>query len=74
MQRLPIPGIASPVKSGPALTSVVLDERWAHLRGGDFVVVDKERAVMPIANDPDRERRLWDATAELLQSTTRAGN
>jgi len=29
------------------------------------VVIDKERDVMPIANDPDRERRLWDATREL---------
>lgn len=74
MERLPIRGIASPVKSGPALASVVLDERWAHLRDGAFVVIDKERAVMPIANDPDRERRLWDATAELRRSTTRAGN
>jgi len=66
MQRLPLPGIASPVKSGPALASVTLDQRWAHLRDGDFVVIDKERDVMPIANDPDRERRLWDATRELL--------
>ena len=72
IQRLPIPGIASPVKSGPALASVALDKRWAHLRDGDFVLIDRERDVMPIANDPDRERRLWDATAELLRSTTRA--
>ncbi|MCW2897047.1 MAG: short-chain dehydrogenase, partial [Actinomycetia bacterium] len=72
LQRLPLPGIASPVKSGPALASVTLDERWAHLRGGDFVVIDKERDVMPFANDPGRERRLWEATAELLRSTTRA--
>ena len=71
MQRLPLPGIASPVKSGPALASVALDKRWAHLRGGDFVLIDEERDVMPIANDPNRERRLWDATAELLRSTTR---
>ena len=42
MQRLPLPGIASPVKSGPALASVTLDERWAHLRDGDFVVIDKK--------------------------------
>lgn len=74
MQRLPLPGIASPVKSGPALASVTLDERWAHLRDGDFVVIDKERDVRPIANDPDRERRLWDATAELLWSTAHAGS
>jgi NAD(P)-dependent dehydrogenase (short-subunit alcohol dehydrogenase family) len=67
IQRLPIPGIASPVKSGPALASVTLDERWAHLRDGDFVVIDQERDVMPIANDRARERRLWDATRELLR-------
>jgi hypothetical protein len=66
MQRLPFPGIASPVKSGPALASVTLDERWAHLSGGDFIIVDKERQVMPVANDPARERGLWDATRELL--------
>ena len=72
MQRLPLPGISSPVKSGPALTSVTLDERWAHLRDGDFVVIDKERDVMPIANNPDRERRLWEATAKLLRPATQA--
>ena len=66
LQRLP--GISSPVMSGPALASVTLDDRWAHLRDGDFVVVDKERDVRPIANDPGRERRLWDATAELLRT------
>lgn len=36
IQRLP--AIASPAKSGPTLVSVVLDNRWAHLRGGSFVV------------------------------------
>jgi NAD(P)-dependent dehydrogenase (short-subunit alcohol dehydrogenase family) len=70
MQRLP--GIASPAKSGPALASVVLDDRWAHLRDGAFVVRDKESPVKPIAYDPERERRLRDATAELLRSATQA--
>ena len=74
MQRLPLHGISSPVKSGPALASVALDERWAHLRDGNFVVIDKERDVMPIANNPGRERRLWDATAKLLRSTAQAGS
>ena len=74
LQRLPLPGISSPVKSGPALASVTLDERWAHLRDGDFVLIDSERDVMPIADDPGRERRLWDATAKLLQSTAQADN
>jgi NAD(P)-dependent dehydrogenase (short-subunit alcohol dehydrogenase family) len=63
-----IPGVSSPVRSGPALASIVLDDRWAHLRDGAFVVKDEEREVKPFANDPSREARLWDATAELLNA------
>jgi NADP-dependent 3-hydroxy acid dehydrogenase YdfG len=66
IQRLPIPGVSSPVKSGPALASVTLDERWAHLRDGGFVIIDREHRVMPFASDPGRERQLWDATSALL--------
>jgi hypothetical protein len=40
------------------------------LRDGAFVVKDKERDVKPFAKDPAREARLWDATAELLNSAT----
>jgi NAD(P)-dependent dehydrogenase (short-subunit alcohol dehydrogenase family) len=65
-----IPGVSSPTRSGPALASIVLDERWAHLRDGAFVVKDHEREVKPFAEDPVREARLWDATAELLNSAT----
>jgi NAD(P)-dependent dehydrogenase (short-subunit alcohol dehydrogenase family) len=65
-----IPGISSPTRSGPALASIILDDRWAHLRDGAFVVKDKERDVKPFAKDPAREARLWDATAELLNSAT----
>jgi NAD(P)-dependent dehydrogenase (short-subunit alcohol dehydrogenase family) len=61
-----IPGVSSPARSGPALASIVLDDRWAHLRGGAFVVKDKEREVKEFASDPVRESRLWEATAELL--------
>jgi NAD(P)-dependent dehydrogenase (short-subunit alcohol dehydrogenase family) len=68
MQR--IPGVSSPTRSGPALASIVLDDRWAHLRDGAFVVKDEERDVKPFAKDPVREARLWDATAELLNSAT----
>ena len=68
MQR--IPGVSSPTRSGPALASIVLDDRWANLRDGAFVVKDKERDVQPFAKDPAREARLWDATAELLNSAT----
>jgi hypothetical protein len=51
---------------------IVLDDRWAHLRDGAFVVREKERDVRPIAQHPGRKRRLWDATAELLRATTPA--
>lgn len=61
-----VPGISSPVRSGPALASVALDERWAALAGGAFVVKTAERRVEPFAIDPDREGRLWDVTRELL--------
>jgi NAD(P)-dependent dehydrogenase (short-subunit alcohol dehydrogenase family) len=63
-----IPGVSSPARSGPALASIVLGDRWAHLRDGAFVVKDKEREVKPFAKDRARESRLWDATAELLSS------
>ncbi len=66
IQRLPIRGVTSLATSGPALASVALDDRWAHLRDGAFVVVDREREVRPFAVDPEREARLWEATAELL--------
>lgn len=61
-----LPGVATPERSGPVLASIALDDQWAHLRDGAFVVRDKVADVRPIAHDRDRERRLWDATAELL--------
>lgn len=61
-----IPGVSSPRKSGPMLASVALDERWASLRDGAFIVKTKVRDVEPFAVDRDREARLWTATAELL--------
>jgi NAD(P)-dependent dehydrogenase (short-subunit alcohol dehydrogenase family) len=63
-----IPGVSSPTRSGPMLASIVLDDRWAHLRDGAFVVKSQEREVKPFAVDRARESRLWDATAELLKS------
>ena len=54
------------------LASVVLDDRWAHLRDGAFIVKDEEREVKPFAQDLSRESRLWEATAELLNSGGRA--
>jgi NAD(P)-dependent dehydrogenase (short-subunit alcohol dehydrogenase family) len=63
-----IPGVSSPTRSGPALASIVLDDRWAHLRAGAFVVKSEEREVKPFAKDPIREARLWEATGELLNA------
>ncbi|MFD7288934.1 SDR family NAD(P)-dependent oxidoreductase [Streptomyces sp. NPDC059863] len=62
-----LPGVATPERSGPALASVALDDKWANLRDGEFVVIDKVREVRPVAQDRDRERRLWAATAQLLE-------
>ncbi|MEV8438223.1 SDR family NAD(P)-dependent oxidoreductase [Actinosynnema sp. NPDC051121] len=62
-----IPGVSTPRRSGPLLAAVALDDRWAHLRDGAFVVKTKPTEVHPIAHDRDRERRLWEATAELLE-------
>jgi NAD(P)-dependent dehydrogenase (short-subunit alcohol dehydrogenase family) len=67
-----LPGVSKPSTSGPALASVVLDERWAHLRDGAFVLINKERPVQPFADDRDREGRLWDATTALLQQERQA--
>lgn len=64
-----LPGVSSPAGSGPALASVVLDDRWAHLRDGAFVVIDEEREVKPVAVDRAREARLWEATTELVSNT-----
>jgi hypothetical protein len=49
------PGVSSPAQSGPLLASVALDERWAHLRDGAFVVKDELREVKASASDPARE-------------------
>ena len=61
-----VPGVSTPERSGPLLAAQAIDDKWAHLRDGAFVVKTKLTEVEPVANDPDRERRLWDATTELL--------
>lgn len=61
-----IPGVSTPEKSGPLLASVALDDRWAHLRDGAFVLKDHVIEAKPIAHDRKREQRLWSATSELL--------
>jgi NAD(P)-dependent dehydrogenase (short-subunit alcohol dehydrogenase family) len=61
-----LPGVATPERSGPALASVALDDKWADLRDGAFVLIDKVTEVRPVAQDRDRERRLWAATGQLL--------
>lgn len=61
------PGVSTPQRSGPLLAAVALDDKWAHLRDGAFVVKSRVTEVQPVAHDRDRERRLWEATAELLE-------
>ena len=61
-----IPGMATPQRSGPILASIALDDRWAHLRDGAYVLIDKVDEQPAFAHDRDRELRLWDATAALL--------
>ncbi|OMH36951.1 SDR family NAD(P)-dependent oxidoreductase [Tersicoccus sp. Bi-70] len=61
-----VPGVSTPKVSGPGLASLALDARWAHLRGGAFVVKDEEREVKSFAVDRAREAHLWEATRELL--------
>jgi NAD(P)-dependent dehydrogenase (short-subunit alcohol dehydrogenase family) len=62
-----IPGVSTPRRSGPLLAAMALDDHWAHLRDGAFVLKTKLTEVQPVAHDRDRERRLWEATAELLE-------
>jgi NAD(P)-dependent dehydrogenase (short-subunit alcohol dehydrogenase family) len=61
-----VPGVSRPQRSGPLLAALALDDKWAHLREGAFVVKTKLTEVQPVAHDRDRERRLWEATTELL--------
>ncbi|HTJ36536.1 MAG TPA: SDR family NAD(P)-dependent oxidoreductase [Dactylosporangium sp.] len=63
-----LPGVATPETSGPQLASIALDDRWAHLRDGAFVVRGRPAEVRPEAHDRAREQRLWTATAQLLAS------
>jgi NAD(P)-dependent dehydrogenase (short-subunit alcohol dehydrogenase family) len=63
-----LPAVATPERSGPILASIALDEKWAHLRDGAFVVRGRLTEVRPVAQDRDRERRLWQATAQLLEN------
>lgn len=68
-----MPGVSTPENSGPKLASVVLDDRWAGLRDGAFVMKDKVTEVRPVAHDRERERRLWEATEQLLAEVRPVG-
>jgi len=68
-----LPGVSKPRTSGPALASVALDERWAQLRDGAFILINKQQPIKPFADDPARETRLWEATVELLQQAAPRG-
>jgi len=62
-----VPGVSTPRRSGPLLAAVALDDGWAQLRDGAFVVKSRVVDVDPVAHDRDRERRLWEGTVELLE-------
>ena len=68
-----VPGVSTPQRSGPLLAAMALDDQWARLRDGAFVVKTKVTEVQPVAHDHDRELRLWEATAELLAQRSAAG-
>jgi short chain dehydrogenase len=70
LQRLP--GMATPARSGPILASIVLDDQWAQLRGGAYVVIDKVDEQPGFAHDRERELRPWDTTADLLEKAAAA--
>ena len=61
-----LPGMASPARSGALLAAIALDDRWANLRDGAYVVIDRVDEQPAFAHDRDRELRLWNVTAELL--------
>jgi NAD(P)-dependent dehydrogenase (short-subunit alcohol dehydrogenase family) len=63
-----LPGVSKPANSAPMFASVALDEKWSHLRGGDYVVKNKLTEGKPFAHDRERELRLWQATNELLEA------
>jgi NAD(P)-dependent dehydrogenase (short-subunit alcohol dehydrogenase family) len=67
-----LPGMASPAHSGPILAAIALDDRWAGLRDGAYVVIDKVDEQPAFAHDPDRELRLWNATTELLTKAAKS--
>ena len=62
------PGVSKPATSASMFASVTLDEKWSHLRDGDYVVKNKLTEVKPFAKDRERELRLWQATNELLET------
>ena len=70
LQRLPF--MAAPARSGPILAAIALDDRWAGLRDGAYVVIDRVDEQPAFAHDRDRELRLWDATTELLSRAAAA--
>lgn len=67
-----VPGVSTAERSGPLLAAMAVDDKWAHLRDGAFVLKTKPADVHPIAQNVDRERRLWEATAELLDRAAAA--
>jgi NAD(P)-dependent dehydrogenase (short-subunit alcohol dehydrogenase family) len=67
-----LPGVSSPRRSGRALADLAVSPRWAGLRDGAYVEIDRVTAPAPHAFDEARERRLWEAGQVLVDRVVRA--
>jgi len=61
-----LPGVSSPGRSGRVLADLAVDTRWAGLRDGDYVEIDRQGEPATHAFDEARERRLWEASETLV--------
>lgn len=61
-----LPGVSSARRSGRVLADLAVDARWAGLRDGAYVEVDRVTDPAPHAFDEARERRLWEASDTLV--------
>ncbi|MGF1663412.1 MAG: SDR family NAD(P)-dependent oxidoreductase [Kineosporiaceae bacterium] len=61
-----LPGVSSPRRSGRALADLAVSPRWAGLRDGAYVEIDRVTDPAAAAFDESRERRLQEAGDALV--------
>jgi NAD(P)-dependent dehydrogenase (short-subunit alcohol dehydrogenase family) len=61
-----MPGVSSARRSGRLLAEVAVDPRWAGLRDGAYVEIDRVTDPAPHTFDEAREKRLWEASEALV--------